>query len=213
VAAATIGGLGMPVTIIQMLWLNLLIVSIPALVLAIEPVNEADFMPPSEPMNVEEDEQKPVRFRPQKAKTEAAAKAHTHEPLSATHLFLVAYWAILMSMAALGAYFLCAMALKLPATTAGTAAFCTLALAQTLNLFNVQALNAGENRRAFMRELTSTPITWLVIGVALVLQAVAVYLPGVNTLMGAVPLPPLAAALPALLGGGVILFSLKTMKV
>ena len=35
----------------------------------------------------------------------------------------------------------------------------------------------------------------------------------VNTLMGAVPLPPLAAALPALLGGGVILFSLKTMKV
>ena len=44
-----------------MLWLNLVIVAIPALVLAIEPVNKA-VIAPSEPMDVEEDEQKPVRF-------------------------------------------------------------------------------------------------------------------------------------------------------
>lgn len=207
VAAASIAGLGMPVNVVQMLWLNLVIVSIPALVLAIEPVNETDFTPPDE---APEDPGK-MRFKAKAAPTTSTMR-HT-DPLPAAHLFLVSYWGSLIMLAALGAYFLCAMALKLPAPVAGTAAFCTLGLGQTLNLFNVQALNSGENRQHFMRELTSTPITWVVVGLAVLLQAITVYVPGVNTVMGTVPLPPLAALAPILLGGGAVLFSLKTMKV
>lgn len=208
VAAASIAGLGMPINVVQMLWLNLVIVSIPALVLAIEPVNEADFTPPEETTSPETGK---LRFKAKKPES-MPAMSHT-EPLPAAHLFLVCYWGTLMMAAALGAYFIGTLALQLPAPVAGTAAFCTLGLAQALNVFNVQALNSGENRRHFMRELTSTPITWIVIGLAALLQAITVYVPGVNTIMGTVPLPALAALLPVLLGGGAMLFSLKTMKV
>jgi Ca2+-transporting ATPase len=205
VAVAAIGGLGLPLNVIQMLWLNLVIVSIPALVLAIEPVKEEDFHVPKEDVSPEDTK----HF---KAKRTEAAPVGS-DPLDGSHMFLVFYWGALMMLAGLGAYLLCTLALKLPAPVAGTSAFCTLALAQTLNLFNVQALNAGENRRNFLKELTSTPITWVVLIAALALQVLAVYAPGVNVLIGNTPLPTMAVAVSAVLGAGVILFSLKTMKI
>lgn len=203
VAAAAIGGLGLPLNVIQMLWLNLVIVSIPAVVLAIEPVKEEDF-------HVQD--ASPEDTKHFKAKREKDATLGS-DPLDQSHLFLIFYWGALMMVAGICAYLLCTLVLKLPAPIAGTAAFCTLALAQTLNLFNVQALNAGENRRNFIAELTSTPITWVVLGVALALQVLAIYVPGINTLIGNTPLPVTAAAISAVLGIGAIVFSLKTMKI
>jgi hypothetical protein len=51
-----------------------------------------------------------------------------------------------------------------------------------------------------------------VLGIALALQVLAIYVPGVNTLIGNTPLPITAAVISAALGIGAIVFSLKTMK-
>jgi Ca2+-transporting ATPase len=208
VAVAVIGGLGLPLNVVQMVWLNLVIVSIPALVLAIEPVKEADFQGPvgeSSPADTR-------HFKARQADASPLGMGLNSDPLDPAHLFLVFYWGALMMLAGLGAYLLCTLGLKLPAPVAGTSAFCTLALAQTLNLFNVQALNAGEHRRRFLAELAGTPITWVVLLLTLALQVLAVYVPGVNTLIGNTPLPMPAVLVSALLGLGAVVFSLKTMK-
>jgi len=193
VATAALCGLGLPINVVQLLWINLLIVSVPALVLAVEPAREEqDLM----------DEAK------------CAAPQSTQDPLmNGTHLFLACYWAVLIMLAGFGADFISLHFLHQPATECGTAAFCALAIAQTLNLFNVQALNAGENRRNFMAELTSTPITWVVMALSLMLLAGSVYTPGLNSVLGTHPMQPIVALMAVGCGVGVILFSLKTMKV
>jgi Ca2+-transporting ATPase len=202
VAAASLSGLGLPINVVQLLWLNLLIVSVPALVLAVEPTRE-------EPAALMEEHRQSIAKQSKSKKTQHDGQA----PLDSTHLFLVCYWATLIMLAGLGAVLLCLHAFKLSAAESGTAAFCAVAVAQTLNLFNVQALNAGERRGMLMAELASTPITWIVLATALLLQASSVYMPGLNTMLGTAAMSPQAALVAVGLGVGAVLFSLKTMKV
>lgn len=207
VAASLVVGLGLPLNMVQMLWLNLVIVSIPALVLAIEPARETA----AEPVKEEPPANTKWQYKPQ-----SAAKTSTshikEDPMNAEKIFLMFYWATLMAGAALGSYYACLLGLKQPPAVASTVAFCALALAQTCNMFNVQAVNAGQDRKTFLAELSSMPVTWLVIAITVVLQALIVYVPGVNQLMGAVALPILPASVAVVCGVGAILFSLKTMK-
>lgn len=208
VTVASIAGFGLPINVVQMLWLNLVIVSIPAMVLAIEPAPEENALP------VQTQNAEPTNNSWQYKKQKPAPRQTVlgNDPLDQGHLFLLVYWGVLMMAAGLGTYALCLFVLKLTPAVSGTAAFCGVALSQTLNLFNVQALNAGENRRDFLAELTSTPITWVVIVVALLLQALTVYTPVLNSVMGTTPLPMAAACIPVGLGLIAVIFSLKTMR-
>jgi Ca2+-transporting ATPase len=181
-----VAGLGESLNVIQILWLNLVIATVPALVLAIEPADD-------------EEMRRHAR--------------HETEPLTQAHLFLMGFWAVLMMLAGIGGYFLVTLAMHQPAAVGATAAFCTMGMVMTFNLFNVQALSAGESRGNFLAELGSTPITWIVVGVGLLLQAVTSYVPLLNTVMGTVPMPWIVVPVPIVLGLGAIMFSLKTMKV
>ncbi len=210
ITAATVAGFGMPLTVVQMLWLNLIVVSIPAVVLAIEPSPDLTESPSA---NTHNPSATGDWHYQKQSKTQHSTSLLGQDPLDQSHLILMAYWGALMMLASLGTYAIFTLALKQPPAMAGTAAFCAMALCQTLNLFNVQKLNAGENHRNFMRELSSTPITWVVLGISLLLQAATVYIPGMNALMGTVPLPPVFALLPLGLGLACMLFSLKTTRV
>lgn len=196
----------LPVNVVQILWLNLVMGLVPALVLAIEP------MPEEVLAEVQPEPEKRESFIKQ-ARREEATKPAQRESLDGEHVFLLSFWAVTMMLAGLGAYYVTLLGLKQPPPVAATAAFCTLAFAQTFNLFNVQALNAGENRRQYLSELSGTPITWVVIAAALLLQALVVYLPGLNALFGTVPLAWQHAPIPLAFGLGAILFTLKTMKI
>jgi Ca2+-transporting ATPase len=208
VAIALAAGLGLPVSMGQMLWLNLVVVSVPALVLAIEPVRETAEAVPTSPENNQADK---WRYRPQTDKHNHQAESVEDASPDAEQTILMFYWAALMAGAGFGAYYLCGF-LKLPVEVASTAAFCALAVAQTCNMFNVQAVNAGQDRKTFLAELSSTPVTWLVIALTLLLQAIILYTPGLNQFMGLVALPASAVSIALACGGGAILFSLKTMK-
>lgn len=208
VTVAIVAGFGLPLNVVQLLWLNLVVISIPAMVLAIEPAKEENFA-----ANLPAEEGNPGQWQYKQSASQAGAISTSGmEPLDQGHLFLIGYWGVLIMAAALGAYAACVFLLKLSPSVAGTVAFCTLAISQTFNLFNVQALNAGEQKRDFLKELASTPMTWIVIGLVLVLQAITVYTPLLNKIMGTLPLPLLAAGLPLVCGLGVVLFSLKTMR-
>jgi Ca2+-transporting ATPase len=212
VTAAVVVGFGLPITVIQLIWLSLVIVSIPAIVLAIEPVPETDSLTDSTDTTSEDAlSQSTWRYKQQKQ----AVQTMSHwgdSPLTSKSLRLITYWAALMVVAGLGSYAICFYLLKLSAAVAGTSTFCGMALSQTLNLFNVQTMNAGENRQGFIREMASTPITWVVIGVALLLQAITVYTPLLNHIMGTVPLPLNAVCVPVAMGLGAVFFSLKTTR-
>lgn len=208
VTVAMVAGFGLPLNVVQLLWLNLVIISIPSMVLAIEPAQEEAFC-----ANPSAEEDNPGHWQYKQSDSQSGTvSALGMDPLDQSHLFLIGYWGILIMAAALGAYAACVFLLKLAVPVAGTVAFCTLAISQTFNLFNVQALNAGEQKRDFVKELASTPMTWIVIGLVLALQAITVYTPLLNTIMGTTPLPLLAAGLPLVCGLGAVLFSLKTMR-
>jgi Ca2+-transporting ATPase len=212
VTAAVVAGFGLPITVIQLIWLSLVIVSIPAIVLAIEPAPETDILTDSTD-TTSEDAIPGSTWRYSQQKQAVQTISHWgNNPLSSKSLGVITYWALLMVIAGLGSYAICFYLLKLSTVVAGTSAFCGMALSQTLNLFNVQTMNAGENRQAFISEMASTPITWVVIGVALLLQAITVYTPLFNHLMGTVPLPLNAVCVPVAMGLGAVFFSLKTTR-
>ncbi|WP_373531774.1 cation-translocating P-type ATPase [Vampirovibrio sp.] len=212
VTAAVLAGFGLPIQAIQLIWLSLVIVSIPAIVLAIEPVPESNVIVSSASESGEPDTQQKWRYDQAKPAIMAESTHWQQDPLSSKNLWLIAYWGMLMVIAGLGSYCVCLFLLKLSPAMAGTAAFCGMAISQTLNLFNVQAMNAGEKRSSFLNEMVSTPITWVVIGLSLLLQALTVYTPLANHLMGTVPLPLNAVFVPMAMGLGVVLFSLKTTR-
>lgn len=207
-------GHAMSLSVVQILWLNMVMAMIPALVLAVEPVDESELMPPAI-----DDEAADQGFLDKMKRQQQLNQQHQQRnvlsnPLDGSAAFLAAYWAVLMAGSGVAAYYLSALAFHLTPEVSATAAFCTVALGQVFNLFNVQALNAGENRRQFMRDLSTTPITWLVVLAALLLQAAVVYIPVLNSMvMGTVPLPMMGAWIPPAVAGCALLLSLKTMKV
>lgn len=207
VAVASISGLGIPVHVIQILWLNLVIVAIPALVLAIEPERPVAESSEIAQQKIAENE----KWHYQAHKETQAVQTNL-DPLDSQHLSMMLLWSALIMLAGIGAYLFCAMLLKQSPAVSGTAAFCTLALAQTFHLFNVQAINATLNRGHFMAELASTPITWIVVALALGLQTLTVYLPGVSLFMGTQPMPLAVACVPPAFGLGFLWTSLKLVR-
>lgn len=203
IAAALAAGLGLPIGMVPLLWLNLVVVSMSSLALAIEPpkLDETTF-------SGEHSGIRPLSSASPKQPSLATKNAL----LTGMHLAMLLYWALITAGAALGAYYLCTLVLKLSATVASSAAFLALAVAQTGNMFNVQAFQAGTDRKTFLAELSSMPITWIVIAVTLFLQGVVLYVPGVHALMGLSSLSPEAALIALACGVGAVLLTLNTTK-
>ena len=76
----------------------------------------------------------------------------------------------------------------------------------------VQAANAMGNRREALSAMAGTPITWIVAGLALLLQAAVIYLPFLNPVFGTVALPMVPALAALGLGAGLSMASLKLMR-
>ncbi|MFL5574807.1 MAG: cation-translocating P-type ATPase [Gemmatimonadaceae bacterium] len=175
---AGLAGLPQPLAPLQLLWLNLLTDTFPALALAVEPP-ERDVMarPPRDPRA---------------------------ELLSAEFLRGVTAYAALITLVTLAA-FLVGLGGPRP-ERAGTMAFMTLALAQTLHLGNARSAAPVLGRRAALRN------RWALAAVALVaaLQVAAATVAPLAAALGVRPLAVLdwvlvvaLAAVPALVGQGV----------
>ena len=86
------------------------------------------------------------------------------------------------------------LALSVPA--AGTMAFFAMGLALTLNLLNIQYYNSGGRAKEFLAEIAKVPLTWIVMGVVLGLQLLAIYVPVLHEILGTAYVAPLHLLLP-----------------
>ncbi len=208
VTASALLGFGLPLTVVHLLWLSLVVVSIPALVLAIQPppaLSIEDLNPTDDSGNESGD------WQPKTNADRDAQGFRNLQPLSRQDAINVLLWGGVMAATTFGSYALCLYLLKLTPAISATAAFWTLAINQTLHLFNVQTAqsNVLQNRPVTLSELFSTPITWVVIGLAIGLQALTVYTPIFNSIMGTAPLPLVALGCASLLSLVMMIFSLK----
>jgi magnesium-transporting ATPase (P-type) len=167
--------------ILQLLCLNLLMTTLPALALALEPTE--DYMPEREVMP---------------------------DPLDRGQLAAIIFWGLLITAIGMISYLVPIINLKLSHAEAGTLAFCALGLAQTLNLFNIQAYRRNHDRETFWSDLLTTPVTWIVLIGAIVLELLAVYITPVSQLLGTASPDPLHLLIPA--GAAIFLmgFAIRT---
>ena len=177
---ASLAGLPLPLLPLQILWLNLVTDTFPALALAMEPAEEGIMRrPPRDP--------------------EAAI-------MSASFLRALAFYSGLITLSTLTAF---VWGLERPGGSyeeAVTLGFMTLALGQIFHLGNARSHGpVTTSRTAF-----SNPYALAAVGVSLCLQLVAVYFPPLARVLQVSPLDPVdwlvivpLAALAALVGQGI----------
>ncbi len=183
VAMSSLLGKGLALNVVQILWLNLITVSIPAITLAIEPSDPDDYK-----------------------------DTHTRGgPLNPKQTFLVFYWSLLMALGGFAVYLMGLLTLDLPSEAAGTLAFTTMALAQTLNLLNLQFAKAGGRLHVFLSEVVKVPITWLVMFSALGIHALTLFVPFLQDILGTVTVDPLYLLIAAGVALGSMVFAMMTV--
>lgn len=183
---AAVSGFGLPLNALQILWINIITVTIPALSLAFEPGTEALLRHPS--------------------------RSYNQSILSMEHVFLVGFWSLLLTAVGLGTYLVSTEILHQTPEMASTLAFSTLAISQTFHLLNVQMVHSGGSKKAFLLEMTKVPLTWIIIVLAFVLQVGAVYLQPLQLVLGTVAFPLLHWLIPFGFSVGMMLVSMLMIR-
>ena len=172
---AVVFGLTLPLTAVQILWVNMVVAVTLALALAFEPAEPGIMQrPPRKPGT-------PILDR-----------------LFITRLAIVSF---LIGGATI-AMFEVELALGMPIDIARTMAVNTLVVAQAFYLFNARFLTNSSLR---LNLLFTNRAAWLAVGVLLLLQLAFVYLPFMNTAFGTTPLALRHWLLPLLIGFAVFL--------
>lgn len=179
---SAIAGYGLPLNALQILWLNIITVTLPALSLAFEPGTPEVLKQPSQ--------------------------SYHQGVFPREHILLVGFWSLLMTAAGLAAYLLALKMFDQSHMVASTLAFSTLAFAQTLHLLNIQAVHSGMRLTAFLAEISAVPLTWIVMASAVVLQVAAVYVPFLQPVLGTAPLDVLLWWMPVTFALVMLLLSL-----
>jgi Ca2+-transporting ATPase len=165
ITTATMGGLGQPLNVIQLLWINLISDIFPGLALALEPP-EPDVLsqPPRDP----------------------------NEPIIQTEDFKrIAFEAATLSAGALGAYGYGAVRYG-PGPQSSTLAFMSLCMGQVLHALSCRSKqNTLFDRDGRERRLQSNRYLNLAVGGTLALQIAAPVVPGLRSLLGIARIGPI----------------------
>ncbi|MGB7979314.1 MAG: cation-transporting P-type ATPase [Candidatus Nanopelagicales bacterium] len=166
ILVAVLFGLALPLSPVQILWINLVTAITLSLALAYEPA-EPDLMtrPPRDPRA---------------------------SILSREFLVRIAYVSLLIAGATMAVFYL-ARSWDWPTDEAQTMAVTMLALGQVAYLFNARSLRETSLRRDM---LTSNPVVWIVVGLMVALQVMFVYAPFMHSWFGSAPLPLVGWLLP-----------------
>lgn len=173
--AAVVFGLILPLTPVQILWVNMIVAITLAMALAFEPAEPGIMQRP-----------------PRKPGTAILT------PAFMLRLVLVS----LLIGGATIAMFEVELALGMPLEQARTMAVNTLVIAQAFYLFNARFLTTSSLR---LDLLFTNRAVWLAVGVLFLLQLAFVYLPPMNSAFGTTPLALRHWLIPLLIGGGVFL--------
>ena len=182
------GAVALPLLATQLLWVNLVTDTGPALAMGVDPVAED------------------VMARPPRPRSEHLVDAAMLRDVAGTGLVMAALTLLALDLFLPGGLLEPPAALLTPAADglplARTAAFTVLVLTQLFNAFNARSATASA-----LRHLGTNPWLWLAVASSLLLQAAVVHLPFLNLAFGTVPLSPAQWAVCAGLSSGVLLFS------
>jgi magnesium-transporting ATPase (P-type) len=175
ILVAVLFGLALPLSPVQILWINMVTAITLSLALAYEPA-EPDLMarPPRDPRA---------------------------SILNREYLVRIGYVSILIAGATMAVFYL-ARSWGWPTDEAQTMAVTTLALGQAAYLFNARSLRESSIRADM---ISGNPAVWVAIGVMLILQLVFVYAPFMNNWFGSAPLPVEGWLIPLGLAVGIFL--------
>ncbi|MDX2085990.1 MAG: cation-transporting P-type ATPase [Candidatus Melainabacteria bacterium] len=160
--AGALMGSQLPLSGLQVLWLNVITVTLPALVLAFEPGNA-----------------RVVRQAQWNSQTGFPARGD---------MILVLYWSLLIAGAGLAAFQGAVRVGHLPVESAITLTFTTVALTQTFTVFSIGQFQSGTSPSLFLQDCLKTPITWIVVALAIGFQSLALYLPWLQRVLDTMPL-------------------------
>jgi Ca2+-transporting ATPase len=153
VSLATIAGAPLPLLPLQILFLNLVTDVFPALALGVGQGSPAVMTRKPRPAN--------------------------ERLLTGRHWSLIVAYGALMSASVLGAMAISVYALGFDNSRAVTVSFCTLALGQLWHVFNMR----DRGKDWVRNEITANAWVWGAIALCLALVLIAVYAPGINTLL------------------------------
>ncbi len=172
---AVLFGLTLPLTPVQILWVNMVVAITLAMALAFEPAEPGI-----------------MRRPPRKPGTPI---------LDRTFIIRLAIVSLLIGGATI-AMFEVELALGMPLDLARTMAVNTLVVAQAFYLFNARFLTTSSLR---LDLLFTNRAVWLAVSVLFLLQLAFVYLPLMNSAFGTTPLALRHWLIPLLIGGGIFL--------
>ena len=156
VGLASVLALPLPILPLQILFLNLVTDVFPALALGVGEAEEG------------------LMQRPPRDPDEEIIMRH--------HWYAIGGYGMLITLAVLGALGLALGWLNMPREQAVTVSFLTLASAQLWHVFDMRDLGTGLLRN----EISANPYIWGALGICLVLLLLAVYLPGLSTVLSTV---------------------------
>lgn len=154
VSLATVAGAPLPLLPLQILFLNLVTDVFPALALGVGQGSPAVMARKPRPAN--------------------------ERLLTGRHWSLIVAYGALMSASVLGAMAISVYLMGFDAAQAVTVSFGTLALGQLWHVFNMR----DRGKDWFRNEITGNAWVWAAIALCLLLILAAVYIPGVNALLG-----------------------------
>ena len=173
----------LPLNALQVLWLNMVIVSVASLTLAFKPGHAALLKAPPPP---------------------------NHQgPMAKDELVLVLFWSALIMAAGLGVYLTSHLLFGFSPEVTHTLAFCGLAFAQIFHLINIHLAYSGGDLKTFAQDVLHSPAVWLVTGLSVLLQFQVVYQPWLQSILKTTPPELWAWTLP--LGFAVACIGLSVM--
>lgn len=172
------------VNIVQLLWLNLLLVVLPTLTIGLEP-SRRNFL------------------------TRPDSMRHQQSMMGANQLMLALYWSLFVAGSAVITFYGAHYLLGQDIMQSATLAFCAMAFGLMFNMFNIQFYNAGGRLADAMDEMARAPITWIVLALTFGLQVGAIYIPMLQDVLNTTLFSPILWALP--LGASLVMTTFATL--
>ncbi len=167
---SAIVGFGQPLDAIQMLWLNLVIVTFPALTMALVPANPEKICEP--------------------------LSASSQQIISNKRLFAIAFWSTLIALSGFLVFALSQKVFGHAIELSSTLAFLTVSFVQILNLLSVQFSHAEGRLIHYLKESFKVPTLWGVLALTFILQLITIFIPPMQMLLHTVAFSPELWALP-----------------
>ncbi len=179
---SAIVGFGQPLNATQLLWLNLAIITFPALTMALVPANPDKVCGP--------------------------LSNTSNQIISKNRFFAILFWSAMMASAGLLAFILSQKVYGHATDVSSTLAFLTVSFVQILNLLNVQFSHAEGRMTSYLKDVAKIPVIWGTLMLMFAIQVAVVFFPPMQMILQTAVFAPEFWVLPVAISLSAFILSL-----